>query len=225
MNLLTNSKSILTVISDPCSARSHRIRLIVSEKDVEADMITISLNEPLAEDLLEINPSEEIPFLVDRGMILYNERVISEYLDERFPHPSFMPVEPIIRARLRLLVHQIETTWYPIITSLEQDDLSANKRKILSKELKDSISLTSPLFKESNFLFHESISLLDCAVLPILWRLQHFKIALPEQATRNIKNYATKMFKRSGFAKSLSDYERELHPLGNTLEKRTKARR
>ncbi len=218
MSLLTNSKSILTVISDACSAESHRIRILVAEKDVEADMITVSLSEPLAEDLLEINPNEQIPFLVDRGMVLYNERVISEYLDERFPHPSFMPVEPIIRARLRLLIHEVENTWYPRIAELDSDTLSANKRKKKAKELKDSISLLSPLFKESEFLLHGSISLLDCAVLPILWRLQHFEIALPEQATKNIKAYATRMFKREGFLKSLSDYERELHPMGRNPE-------
>lgn len=210
MNLLSNSRAGLTIVSDPVSAASHRIRLIVAEKSIEAEMVSVSFNEILPEDVLQLNPSGRIPTLLDRDLVLFDERVISEYLDERFPHPALMPIDPMTRAKLRLLIYRIETEWYARINDLESDSVSANKKKNAVKELKESISVLSPLFKQTDFLMSETLSLLDCAVLPVLWRLQNFSISLPEQAAKNIRDYAMNMFEREGFKASLSDYEKEL---------------
>ncbi len=182
----------------------------LAEKVVEADLMSVNLDEKLPEDLLEINPSGRIPTVLDRDLVLFDERVISEYLDERFPHPALMPIDPMTRAKLRLMIYRIESDWYSKINDLESDNVSANKKKIAAKELRENIALLSPLFKQSEFLISESFSLLDCAVLPVLWRLKHFGISLPEQASKNIRNYALTMFEREGFQESLSDYERTL---------------
>ncbi len=210
MNLLSNSRAGLTIVSDPVSAASHRIRLIVAEKVVEAEMVSVPFNDMLPEDLLNLNPSGRIPTLLDRDLVLYDERVISEYLDERFPHPVLMPIDPMNRAKIRLLVYRIESEWYTRVHDLESDDVSANRKKIATKELKESIAMFSPLFKRAEFLMSDSLSLLDCAVLPVLWRLRHFGISLPDQAAKNIRDYAVRMFEREGFQNSLSDYEKEL---------------
>lgn len=210
MSLLTNSRAGLTVVSDPISAASHRIRLIVAEKVIEAELVSVPFDDILPEDILELNPSGRIPLLLDRDLVLFDERVISEYLDERFPHPALMPIDPMTRAKLRLLIYRIESEWYARINDLESDAVSANKKKQAVKELKESIAMFSPLFKQSEFLVSDSLSLLDCAVLPVLWRLQHFGIALPERAAKNIRDYAKTMFEREGFRNSLSDDEKEL---------------
>lgn len=210
MNLLTNSRAGLTIVSDPVSAASHRIRLVVAEKSIEAEMVSVPFGEILPEDIMELNPSGRIPTLLDRDLVLFDERVISEYLDERFPHPALMPIDPMTRAKLRLLIYRIESEWYTRVNDLESDSVSANKKKVAVKELKESISMLSPLFKQSTFLMSDSLSLLDCAVLPVLWRLQHFGISLPEQAAKNIRDYAIAMFEREGFKSALSDYEKEL---------------
>ncbi len=213
MSLLSNSRAGLTIVSDPVTAASHRIRLVVAEKIVEADMISVSLNDKLPDDLLALNSTGRIPTLLDRDLVLFDERVISEYLDERFPHPALMPIDPMTRAKLRLMIYRIESEWYARIHDLESDNVSANRKKTAIKELRENIALLSPLFKQSDYLLSESMSLLDCAVLPILWRLQHFGITLPEQAAKNIRDYALRMFEREGFKNALSDYERTLKEL------------
>ena len=210
MNLLNKSHSGLTIVSDPVSVASHRIRLIISEKVIEAETVTVEFDDILPEDLLELNPSGRIPTLLDKDLVLFDERVISEYLDERFPHPALMPINPMTRAKLRLLIYRIESDWYARVNDLESTTTSANKKKLATKELKESISMFSPLFKQSEFLMSDTLSLLDCAVLPVLWRLQSFNVVLPEQATKNIRDYALSMFKRESFKDSLSDYEKEL---------------
>lgn len=212
MNLLSNSRAGLTIVSDPVTAASHRIRLIVAEKVVEAELLSVSLDDKIPDDLLQLNPSGRIPTLVDRDLVLFDERVISEYLDERFPHPALMPIDPMTRAKLRLMIYRIESEWYTRIADLESDSTSANRKKTAAKELRDNIALLSPLFKQSDFLLSDAMSLLDCAVLPVLWRLQHFGISLPEQAAKNMRDYAVAMFAREGFQDALSEYEKTLRP-------------
>ena len=52
----------------------------------------------MPEEILELNPTETLPTLFDRGMVLYDLSVIIEYLDERFPFPPLLPVAPIEKA-------------------------------------------------------------------------------------------------------------------------------
>lgn len=210
MSLLSSSRAGLTIVSDPISAASHRIRLVVAEKVVEADMVSVSLDDKLPDDLLSLNPTGRIPTLLDRDLILFDERVVSEYLDERFPHPALMPIDPMTRAKLRLMIYRIESEWYSKVADLESNSVSANRKKIAAKELRESVALLSPLFKQSEFLVSDAFSLLDCAVLPVLWRLQYFGINLPEQAAKNIRDYALVMFEREGFQAALSDEEKAL---------------
>ncbi|PID61422.1 MAG: starvation protein A [Gammaproteobacteria bacterium] len=210
MSLLSNNRAGLTIVSDPVTAASHRIRLVVSEKVVEADLVSVSLDDKLPEDLLQLNPAGRIPTLLDRDLVLFDERVISEYLDERFPHPALMPIDPMTRAKLRLMIYRIESEWYTRIADLEAENVSANRKKLAIKELRENITLLSPLFKQSDFLLSDAMSLLDCAVGPVLWRLRHFGISLPEQAAKNIHDYALRLFAREGFQKSLSEYEKTL---------------
>jgi len=49
-----------------------------------------------------------VPTLVDRDLVLYDSRVIIEYLDERFPHPPLMPIDPVTRAQFRVALYRVE---------------------------------------------------------------------------------------------------------------------
>src|SRR5690606_39318749 len=59
-------------------------------------------------DLIDLNPYHSVPTLVERDLVLYAASVVSEYLDERYPHPPLMPVDPLSRARLRLATLRLE---------------------------------------------------------------------------------------------------------------------
>ncbi len=78
-----------------------------------------SIRESIPEDLLDLNPYHTTPTLIDRDLVLYDSRVIMEYLDERFPHPPLMPVDPVSRARARLALYQIEHDWYDLARKID----------------------------------------------------------------------------------------------------------
>ena len=112
MSVVTR-RSSMTFFSDPRDHYSHRVRMVLAEKGVTVDIVDVDPdNKP--EDLAEINPYNSVPTLLDRDLVLYESAVIMEYLDERFPHPPLMPVDPVTRAQFRLALYRIEKDWYSL---------------------------------------------------------------------------------------------------------------
>ena len=191
--------------SDPASISSHRVRLVLSEKDISTDIITIEPGES-NQELLELNPQGTLPTLVDRDLALYDARVITDYLDERYPHPPFMPVDPVSRARTRLALYRIESDWYTLLPDAPGQVLPADEAV---KRLAESITAANDVFKALPFFFSEDYSILDATLAPLLWRLPAYGIVLPESASA-VKEYAKRMFARAGFEASLSETERDM---------------
>lgn len=213
MATAASRKSVMTLFCSPTCAYSHRTRFVLYEKGITADVEFIDVNQP-PEDLLELNPFGTTPTMVDRDLVLYESRIIMEYLDERFPHPPLHPMDPVSRARARMLVHRIDQDWYSL---LDEVDKSADKKALKPKKaLKDSLVAAAPLFAAKPFFLSDEFSLVDCALGPLLWRLESLGIEMPKQADA-IKSYANRLFEREGFQASLSDQERELCSPADTV--------
>ncbi len=196
MNLYTTALSI----------ECHRTRIVLNEKDIVHEVILVEPKK-LPEDLIDLNPYGSLPTLVDRDLVLYNSRVIMEYLEERFPHPPLMPVGPVQRAQMRLALFQVEHDWYPLVDIIEtKGEKAAAKAR---KELTESISSVAEIFNVMPYFLSEDFTLVDASVAPILWRLRHYGIELPKEA-KSINTYADRLFERDGFKLSLTESEREL---------------
>jgi RNA polymerase-associated protein len=96
----------------------HRVRLVLAAKGVTYDLIPVDPQNP-PEDLIDLNPYHSVPTLVERDLVLYAASVVSEYLDERYPHPPLMPIDPLSRARLRLAMLRIEHDWVPQVQAIQ----------------------------------------------------------------------------------------------------------
>lgn len=186
---------------------SHRARIVIGEKNISVDIINVDATN-LPEDLIDLNPYHTLPTLVDRELVVYNSQIIMEYLDERFPHPPLMPVDPVSRARARLMLYRIEQDWYNSLEAIHagKDSAAATKNR---KILRDSLTASAPLFAQKTFFMSDEYSLVDCSIAPILWRLPHYGIELPPQA-KAVQSYAQRMFARDGFQASLTEAEREM---------------
>ncbi len=207
MTVIANRRSVMTLFSDPTDPWSHRTRLVLAEKSVNIDYIDVQHGN-LPEDLLDLNPYNSVPTLVDRELVLYDSRVIVEYLDERFPHPPLMPVDPVTRAQYRLYLYRIERDWY----ALADEIVAGGERKLMNrarKALHDSIVATAEVFAAKKFFLSDEFSLVDCSIAPIFWRLPVFDIELPAQA-RPILRYMDTVFSRPSFQFSLTELEQEM---------------
>jgi RNA polymerase-associated protein len=176
---------------------------------VTVDMIEADALHPPTE-LSELNPYNSLPTLVDRDLVLYESKVMMEYLDERFPHPPLLPVYPVARAESRLLIHRIEKDWCALADSI-QHTRSENVIKKATKELKDSITGIAPIFAEKPFFMSEEFTLVDCCIAPILWRLPSLGVDIrSSKQTKPLLAYMDALFARESFQESLSEQEREM---------------
>lgn len=208
MALIANRRSVMTLFSDPTCPHSHRVRLVLAEKSINVDIVSVE-GPALPEDLLDLNPYNDVPTLVDRDLVLYDSRVIIEYLDERFPHPPLMPVDPVTRAQFRLALFRIEKDWYTLARDIDEakDRKSANR---IRKILRESILASAEVFKAKPYFLSDEYSLVDCTIAPILWRLPHYEIDLPSAQAKPILTYAEGLFSRTSFQSSLTELEEEM---------------
>ena len=196
----------MTLYSDPNNAQSHRVRIVLGEKDL-VFKIEEFLSGQNNEDLIALNPNNTTPTFVDRNLVLYESRVIMEYLDERFPHPPLMPVDPVIRAKTRMVLHYIEKDLYGLLDDVKS---SGEKKSSAAKQkLKENLLLSLDFIQGKKYFLSDDFSIIDCSMAPILWRLPEFGIELPKSAKPIIK-YSERLFERSSFLENLSEQEEEI---------------
>ena len=203
-------RSIMTLYTGSDDVYSHQVRIVLAEKGVNFESIEVVDASQPPEDLIDLNPYNSVPTLVDRELVLFESPIIMEYLDERFPHPPLMPVYPVARARSRLMVRRVEKDWYSLMSTIlngkEKDAVQARK------ELTESLLTLAPVFSETPYFLNEDFSLIDCCLAPLLWRLPVMDIKLTGRGAKEVTNYMDLLFGREAFQVSLSDIEREMRP-------------
>ncbi|MDF2445017.1 MAG: stringent starvation protein [Moraxellaceae bacterium] len=200
-------RSSMTFYSDGTDHYSHRVRIVLAEKGVSVDVV-----HGRPDDLADLNPFNSLPTLVDRDLTLYLDTMIMmEYLDERFPHPPLLPVYPVDRAKTRLFVRRAEHEWCPhvdAILSPKSKEAAVVKSR---KEFRDHLVSFSAIMTDNRpFVMGPELSLADCVLAPILWRLPAMQVELPEKQCKHLLKYMDRMFSREAFLVSLSDSERDI---------------
>lgn len=187
---------------------SQRCRFVLYEKGMDFDIKDIDLfNKP--EDISLMNPYGTVPILVERDLILYESNIINEYIDERFPHPQLMPADPIMRARARLFLHNFEKEIFVYVSILEDrskrgDEALLNRARTT---IRDRLSQIASLMAKNRFIMGDEFTMLDVAIAPLLWRLDHYGIELPKSAAP-IQKYAERIFSRPAFIEALTPSEK-----------------
>lgn len=197
-------RTIMSLYSDSDDVYSHQVRIVLAEKGVNVEILQAKQGDA-NDDLMAINPYGTIPTLIDRELVLYEARIIMEYLDERFPHPPLLPVYPVARAETRKMMHRIEQDWYQLLQQIKSSDEADQAREYLL----DSLVSLDPVFADKPYFLSEEFSLLDCALAPLLWRLPQLNIDVPASA-KALHAYMQRVFKRDSFQSSLTEHERQL---------------
>jgi RNA polymerase-associated protein len=183
---------------------SQRCRFVLFEKGMDFEIRDVDLfNKP--EDISVMNPYGQVPILVERDLILYESNIINEYIDERFPHPQLMPADPVQRARARLLLLNFEREVFIHLDAIEKQD--AKRMDRARAIVRDRLSQLAPVVTKSKFMMGEEFTMIDVALAPLLWRLDHYGIELPKTAAPVLK-YAERIFARPAFFEALTPSEK-----------------
>ena len=196
----------MILYSDTTSPIGHSVRIVLAEKDINVDINFID-GDDRPEELAELNPYNSVLTLVDRDLALYDAQIIMEYLDERFPHPPLMPVDPVARANNRQLRYRVMRDLYPLLEDLHGGSDSAVTAA--RRSLRDHLTAIAPAFSQTAYFMSDEYSLVDCCMAPLLWRLDHYGVKLPNSA-RVLQKYSERLFERPAFRSSLSEQEKEL---------------
>lgn len=205
MASVANRRSLMVLYSDSISPIGHAVRIVLAEKDVNVEINFIDEdNKP--EELNELNPYNSILTLIDRDLVLYDAHIIMEYLDERFPHPPLMPVDPVNRASNRQLRYRVMRDLYSVVDELDSENeiAAANAKKVL----RDNLTSIAPAFAQMPYFMSEEYSLVDCCMAPLMLRLSEYGIKLP-MSGKPLQQYADRLFEREAFKTSLSAIETE----------------
>ena len=207
MASIANRRSLMVLYSDKVSPLGHAVRIVLAEKDVNVE-INYTDDETKPEILNELNPYNSILTLIDRDLVLYDPQIIMVYLDERFPHPPLMPVDPVSRASNRQLRYRVMSDLYSVLVDIDNDNeiAASNAKKIL----RDNLTAIAPVFSQTPYFMSEDYTLVDCCIAPLMWRLTQYGIKLPLSG-KPLQEYANRLFERQAFNTSLSSEEKEYH--------------
>lgn len=212
---------MIQLYSDSSCPFSHRARIVLLFKNMDFKVIDVNMN--LRQDLMVVNPYNETPVLIDdidknnkkKDLVLLSPDIICEYIDERFPHPQLMPIEPAEKARLRMMMTHMDRELFSHVRLLN-NNLNSKESKVkkeLDKARKkiteglDSIANVFIVNKKAEFLFGTNFTLIDAAVLPLLWRLEYYEIPTKPNWNGMLK-YGERLFSTDAFASSLTPAER-----------------
>ncbi len=185
---------------------SHRCRIVLHEKGMDFEIRDVDMHDKPSE-IAVMNPYGRVPVLVERDLVLYESNIINEYIDERFPHPQLMPADPVMRARARLFLFNFEQDLFSHVADIEQGSpKAAEKARTL---IRDNLTTIAPIFAKQKYMLGEDYSMLDVAIAPLLWRLDHYGIKLPKQASPLLK-YAERIFSRPAFIAALTPVEKAM---------------
>ena len=209
MTSVANRRSMMELYSGNTCIRSHQVRFVLAEKGILTEITNVD-GSVVPEDLMALNPYVSLPTLIDRELILYDSRVIVEYLDERYPHPPLMPVSPVERAKLRLGLVTIERDFVEPAVALDLV-LGTRVENAHRKKLKSLLTSSADLFGIQRFFLSDDFTIVDCGIAPILWRLNLFGIELPGNQ-KSIDAYMERIFSRVAFKESMTEDEEEMRP-------------
>jgi len=184
---------------------SQRCRLVLFEKGMDFEIKDVDLFKK-PEDINVMNPYGQVPILVERDLTLYESNIINEYIDERFPHPQLMPADPVMRARARLFLFNFERELFIHVQTIE----NTNNQKAIEKGkllVRDRLTQLAPILLKSKYMLGDEFSMLDVAIAPLLWRLDHYGIDLPKSAAPLMK-YAERIFSRPAYIEALTPSEK-----------------
>lgn len=203
---LVAKRVVMVLYSCESDPYSHQVRIVLAEKGVNVDIQPVKHEIPA--ELIDVNPYQSLPTLIDRELVLYHAPIIMEYLDERFPHPPLLPIYPVARAESRKMLFRIEHDWYQLMNFILKSD-DEDSKDLAREQLRDSLISLAPVFANNTFFLSEEFTLVDCCIAPLLWRLPQLGIELNSSADP-IREYMDSIFKRDSFVQSLTDIEKEL---------------
>ncbi len=162
------------------SINARRVWVTLLEKNIEFESIILKLNgDQFQPDFLELNPFHHIPVLVDQDFKVFESLAILDYLDAKYPNPSFMPTEAEDIAKVRM-IELVTVNEFPpasIVLMKEMLDVPVEEQKIEKAKqtmatglqyFEDNLEADQPYFLGEQFTYADIVAGTAVAAIPNL---------------------------------------------------------
>jgi RNA polymerase-associated protein len=141
-----------------------RARIMLAEKEIEFETTEIDLSDRPAW-IYEKNETGRVPVIEEDAWLLPESSVILEYLEERYPEPPLLPLDPAERAnaRVRIFRHDELTKPYYALRREEEGAEEALDRELAKLDLR---------LSHQPWLTGAEFGLADIAYVPWILRLR-----------------------------------------------------
>ena len=133
-------------------------------------------------EYLEISPLGKVPALADGDFCLPESMVICEYLEEKFPENPLLPVEPAVRARVRLIVRMVDLhildALFALLGASRQGNIDESTREEKLSSIAAGLEVIERYMEGGSFAVGEDWTLADCALVPTFFFLTRFLPAM-----------------------------------------------
>ena len=86
------------------SINARRVWVTLLEKNLEFEPVLMKLSgDQFQPDFLKLNPFHHIPVLIDDDFTVFESLAILDYLEAKYPQPSFMSTDPQEIAKIRTI--------------------------------------------------------------------------------------------------------------------------
>ena len=168
------------------SPNCQRVKIVLEEKKLPYETIPVDLRkkEQKNPEFLKLNPRGKVPVIIDGETVLYESRIIIDYLEDQYPEPPLMPKAPARRAKIRLLIDYALTDLVAPQQKIREQMVKDEKERDLAviesvkREILDMLRRFEHELGDQPYLAGD-FSLLDAAVVPRFLRLEEWNI-LPD---------------------------------------------
>lgn len=168
------------------SSSSYRVRIALHWKRIAFTQQPINLLAcaQRSPEYLQIAPSGFVPALrLEDGRVLTESLAICEYLDERWPAPPLLPVDPYARARARSVALTVASRIQPfqnlsVLEAYPKDERAAHARAVITPGLALIEALLAQEEPAGPFCVGAAPSLADVCVVPQLYSARRFGVEL-----------------------------------------------
>jgi glutathione S-transferase len=181
------------------SANSDRVKVVLHEKGLAYDRITLNLanKDQKRPEFLKLNPYGKVPVINDSGKILFESCIINEYLDEQYPNPPLMPKDPYLRGRGRVLVdyalNYLHETYWALRGEMTKQEAERNTAIVNETRgiLRDRLQYLEAALGDKPYFF-DQFSLTDIDVLPRFVRMEQYGV-LPTPTLPRLNGWLARM--------------------------------
>jgi glutathione S-transferase len=192
---------------------AQRTRMVLIEKSIPFKLTEVDLyNKP--DWFKQISPYGKVPLLKHNDNLIYESRIINEYLEEAFPARALLPRDPVLRSRARIWIDYCDSYLMPALHKMISDRRDPLKqvenRKVVTEKFLFMETEGLRKLSAGPYWLGADVSLIDLQFMPFLERFPCYEAlwgaAIPVQCTR-LKTWISAMQSRDSHKQTVMPFE------------------